>query len=223
MITLLGVGHVFNLGPRIREEVLRRQPALVCLELDEARLKALQTRSIRVGAPTLYNLLALFQKRIADQYEADVGQEMLEAYNASREAGIPVALIDVDSMVTWRRLWSAMGPLELLKLLASGLASLFVGKERIEMELDRYREDQAGFMEVFGREYPSVKRVLVDERNEHMARRLKELHQKYGDIVAVVGDGHVAGLRRLLEGEEVEVVRLWDLRSESQRDASPEE
>ncbi|MFQ5838000.1 MAG: TraB/GumN family protein [Thermoplasmata archaeon] len=212
MITLLGVGHVFNLGPRIREEILKRRPALVCIELDPARLRALRDGRTRARAPTLYNLLALFQKRIAEQYGADVGEEMLAAYDAALEEHVPIALIDVDSLVTWKRLWSSMRPMEILKLVVSGIGSLFVGRSRIEAELNRYREDYAGFIRDLERDYPSVKRVLVDERNEYMASRLKELHRRSGNIVCVVGDGHIEGLGRLLETEDLEVVRLWDLR-----------
>ncbi len=215
MITLFGVGHVFNLGPRIKEEVVRRKPAAVCLELDEARLKALQDTGQRREGPMLYNLLALFQRKIAERYEAHVGEEMLAAYDAARELEIPVYLIDLDSMVTWRNLWSSVGLQEGLKLLISTLGALFIRKERIEVELDRYQRDYAGFMEAFGKDFPSVKRVVVDERNEHMASLLREIHKEFGEVVAVVGDGHIAGLRSILNDEPIEVVRLWTLRDDS--------
>ncbi len=216
MITLLGVGHVFDLGPRIREEIENRRPSLVCLELDEIRLRALQTRQRARGGPALYDLLARFQRRIAAAYGSEVGDEMLVAYQTAQELEIPVALIDVDALVTWSRLRSKMAPSEVLKLILSSLAALFVRRERVEKEMDRYRQDSVGFIEAVGKEYPSVKRVVVDERNEYMAGRLRELHEEYGDIVAVVGDGHVEGLRRLLEGVPLEVTRLWELRETNQ-------
>lgn len=213
MITLLGVGHVFRLGPRIQEEIVRREPDLIALELDADRLRALED-PVRVSrVPGVYNLLATFQRRIAGEFGADVGGEMLAARDAGKHLGIPVALIDVDSRMTWRDLWASLGPAELLKLLFSAFSSLFIGRERIEMELSRYREDYTGFMEALGRDYPAVKEVLVDRRNAHMASELRRLHEAYGRIVAIVGDGHVQGLSRLLDGEGVEVVRLWELRS----------
>ncbi len=126
---------------------------------------------------------------------------------------VPISLIDVDSTITWERLKSSITPWEVLKLIASGLSAIFVRRDRIEKELDRYREDYAGFMSSFEKGYPSVKRVLVDERNRHMASRITELHRKSGDLIAIVGDGHVEGLKSLIKDEPVEVVRLWDLRS----------
>ncbi|MDX1534717.1 MAG: TraB/GumN family protein [Thermoplasmata archaeon] len=214
MITLLGVSHVFRLGPRIREEVERRRPDVIALELDPARLRALEDPSAVRRTPGVYSILAGFQRRIAEEYGADVGEEMLAARNAGQRLGIPVALIDIDSRVTWQRLWLTLGPLEVLKLLFSAFGSLFVGREQIESELQRYQADYDGFMEALGRDYPAVKKVLVDGRNEHMAKELGRLAEAYAHVLAVVGDGHVQGLSALLGGAEVEVVRLWELRQE---------
>ncbi len=216
MITLLGVGHVFNLGSRVREELEKRRPSLVCLELDEVRLRSLLTSQRPSGGSVLYRTLAHFQRQIAAKYGSDVGEEMLVAYRTAKEMGIPVVLIDVDFMLTWERLRSSMRPSEIVRLLVSSLGALFIRKERIERELDRYQQDSVGLIEAIGKDFPSVKRVVVDERNTHMAHRLRELHEEYGDILAVVGDGHVAGLRSLLEGIPLDVIRLWELRSTSE-------
>ncbi|MFQ5919761.1 MAG: TraB/GumN family protein [Thermoplasmata archaeon] len=212
MITLLGVSHVFRLGPRIQEEIQTRRPDVIALELDPGRLLALQEPHRVRRVPGVYSMLAGFQRRIARDYGAGVGEEMLAAHDTGRRLGIPVALIDIDSRETWRSLWLSLGPLELLKLVFSAFGSLFVGREQIEHELQRYQADYAGFMDALGRDYPAVKAVLVDERNAHMAKELRHLEDAYARVVAVVGDGHIQGLSRLLEGREVEVVRLWELR-----------
>lgn len=213
MITLLGVSHVHPLGPRIAEEIARRRPDLICLELDPVRLRALEDPSRRSRSPGVYTLLAAFQRRVAEEYGTAVGGEMLTARDTGRRLGIPVALIDVDSRRTWRDLWTSLRPRELLRLLFSAFVSLFLGREHIERELARYQEDYTGFLEALGRDFPAVKEVLVDRRNEHMARELKRLRARYDRILCLAGDGHVGGLAELLEGEEVEVLRLWDLRT----------
>ncbi len=213
MITLLGVSHVHRLGPRIQEEMETRRPDVIALELDPGRLRALQEpHHVRRRTPGLYGILAAFQRRIAEEYGADVGEEMLAARDTGRRLGIPVALIDIDSRETWRSLWRSLRPLELLKLLFSAFGSLFVRREQIEVELQRYQEDYTGFMEALGRDYPAVKEVLVDRRDAHMAKELQRLEEAYEHVVAVVGDGHIQGLSSLLEGGELEVVRLRELR-----------
>ncbi len=220
MITLLGVGHVFRLGPRIQEEMETRRPDVIALELDPGRLRALQEPHRVRRTPSLYGILAGFQRRIAEEYGADVGEEMLAARDAGRRLGIPVALIDIDSRETWRSLRRSLRPLEVLKLLFSAFGSLFVGRQQIEYELERYQEDTAGFMDALGRDYPAIKEVLVDRRNAHMAKELRHLEEAYEHVVAVVGDGHIQGISSLLEGGEVEVVRLWELRPQRAESAA---
>ena len=46
-----------------------------------------------------------------------------------------------------------------------------------------------------------------------MARSLRQLAEARGDVVAVVGEGHVNGLLSHLEGAPVQVVHLEQLRS----------
>src|SRR5213596_2550646 len=47
MITLLGVGHVFDIGAAIRAEVFARRPKVVALELDPVRYQAIMSRGPR--------------------------------------------------------------------------------------------------------------------------------------------------------------------------------
>ena len=211
MITLLGVGHVFDLGASIRRAIHARDPKVVALELDPARFAYLMNRSPRARRPTLVGLLAQFQARIAEQYGVQVGDEMVAAARAAQEIGRPVALIDQDSRVTLTRAWQAMSFAERVRLVVAAAGGLFVRRNRVEAELDRFYQDERGYIEQFAKELPTVKRILIDERNAQMAQALRSLHAAQGNVVAVVGDGHVDGLVRLLDGVPLEVVRLREL------------
>ena len=211
MITLLGVGHVFDLGSSIREAIRRRAPKVVALELDPPRFAFLMNRTPRTRRPSILGLLAEFQTRIAEQYGVQVGDEMVAAARAAQEIGCPVALIDQDSRVTLNRAWQAMSFSERVRLLVAAVSGLFVRRQRVEAELDRFYQDERGYIEQFARELPTVKRILIDERNARMAQALRSLHANQGDVVAVVGDGHVDGLVGLLDGVPLEVVRLREL------------
>lgn len=213
MITLLGVGHVFDLERSIRAQILARRPKVVALELDPVRYAYLLNRSPRGRRPSLFGLLARFQSRIAEEYGVQVGDEMVAAAAVAREVGGEVALIDRDSRVTLARAWQGMSFRERVRLLAFVLGSLFIRKKRVETELNRFYQDERGYIEQFATQLPTVKRVLIDERDALMAEALRQLHVAKGDVVAVVGDGHVEGLRQLLADEAVEAVRLQDLRS----------
>lgn len=218
MITLVGVGHVFDIGRAVRDAILERRPRVVALELDPVRYQALMSRSPRSRGASILDLLARFQMRIASKYGVEVGDEMVAAARAAQEAGSELALIDDDSRVILLRVWRGMAIREKWRLLSSTFIGFFAGKERVEAELQRFYQDEHAFLGEFARELPTAKRILVDERDARMATRLKQLHEAKGDVVAVVGQGHVDGLMRNLAGFPVQVVHLRELR---QRAESP--
>ncbi|MGQ0536024.1 MAG: TraB/GumN family protein [Methanobacteriota archaeon] len=213
VITLLGIGHVFDLRGRLQEEILRREPTLVCLELDRPRFEALRDRRARGRTPLLYRTLGKMQERLAEGFGVKAGDEMLAAAEAARFGRAGLALIDMDAGFAFRRLWREMGLRERLRFVGSILFSGLASTSSVEAELSKVREDPDRYIEALGREFPTVKRVLIDERNAFMARHLQEVAARHPRIVAVVGDGHVAGLAEILRasGAEVEAVRLREL------------
>jgi pheromone shutdown protein TraB len=213
MITLLGVGHVFDIGKAIRAEILARRPKVVALELDPVRYHALLAHTPRARGLSPLALLAQFQVRIARQYGVEVGDEMIAAAHAAQEVGAEVALIDLDSRATLRQVWREMSVRERVRLLGSALGGLFTRKERVEAELQRFYRDEPGFLREFGRELPTAKRILIDDRDASMARRLRDLASSKGDVVAVVGEGHLDGLVRQLGGVPVQLIHLNELRT----------
>jgi pheromone shutdown protein TraB len=215
MLTLVGVGHVFDLKAPIRELIASRRPAVVGLELDSARFAALRQHERRGGAPLMYRLLAFFQARIADEYGGQAGDEMLAAAEAAQDVGARIAFIDMDAAQIFRAMWGGMPVKERVKLAVATVMSLFLSKRRVEAELTKYEDNQGAYLAEFGNEFPHVKRVLIDERDVHMARSLRSLHAQAAPVVAIVGDGHVEGIRRQLADLPLEVVRLKDLRSGS--------
>ncbi len=211
MLTLLGVGHVFDLAPSIRDAIQRRAPKVVALELDPARFTFLMNRPPQPVRLSVFAMLAQFQARIAEQYGVQVGDEMVAAAKAAREMGCEVALIDQDSRETLTRAWQSMSFAERVRLVVFAVSGLFVRRKRVEAELDRFYQDERGYIEQFAKELPTVKRVLIDERDAHMAEALRQLHAVKGEVVAVVGDGHVDGLGKLLRDMPLDIVRLREL------------
>ena len=213
MITLLGVGHVFDLGRAIRSEILARRPRVVALELDPIRYHALMSRSPRAHGFSPLALIAQFQVRLARQYGVEVGDEMVSAARAAQEIGSEIALIDQDSRAILGRLWHDMSFAERVRLVASSIGGFFTRKERVEAELQRFYQNEPGFLKEFARELPTAKRILIDERDTAMARSIRQLADTKGDVVAVVGEGHVEGLLQQLAGAMIQVVHLQELRS----------
>jgi len=215
MITIIGAGHVFALSENIRQLILQRRPEVVCLELDPARYKALIEKKSSGSVPIQYRLLAYVQKRMATKFGSEVGHEMLAAMNAAGEVGAKVALIDMDATRVFALLWRRMSIKERVHLLGGALVGLFLTKETVEKEMDKYEGQEDRYMEALGEGFPTVKEVLIDDRNKHMANQITSIAAEHPNIVAVVGDGHVSGLVEALKPLEVETVRLRDLRKEA--------
>jgi pheromone shutdown protein TraB len=223
LIVLIGTGHVFDIGGRVREEIRKRAPNAVAIELDPPRYHALRNKDAQRGkAPLVYRLLAGFQNRLANEYGVEAGAEMLAAADEAKALGIPLALIDVDAQATFQRLLREMSFGEKARLLGSAVGSLFVPGKSIESQVDEMQEDYSVYFAEMGKRFPTLKRVLLDERNEHMARGLAEMAKTQPVVVAVMGDGHVDGVRDILAAQQldVQVVRLKELRA-SVAEASP--
>jgi pheromone shutdown protein TraB len=101
---------------------------------------------------------------------------------------------------------------EKARFAVSNLGGLFVSKKQVDAGLQKFEQNQGAFFDELAREFPAVKHVLIDERNEHMAKALRSLEAEHGSVVAVVGEGHIEGLRSLLADRSPELVRLRDLR-----------
>ena len=214
MIVLVGVGHVFDIKDQVRALVLSRGPDAVLVELDAMRYRALRAGPEATGGPKgplTYRLLAFFQRRMAGEMGGGrAGEEMLAAIDAASEVGAEVALIDQDANETFRRLMSEMPLKERVGLFLNSFTGLFASRSRVERELERYAEDEESMIGPMWDAFPTLVRILIDERNQHMAARIAHEADRHERVMAFVGDGHIRGIVSLLD-RQVEVVRLMDL------------
>lgn len=217
MITLIGVGHVFDIDKNLENAIIERNPQVICVELDPARYQALMSREGRdEEVPFVYNILSRLQERIAKKYGTQVGNEMITAIETAKVLNAKLAFIDMDAQRIVANFWRSMEFKERVKFFLALASSVFVRKKRIEKELKRYEENDEFYLEGFEREFPTAKRVLIDDRNLHMAKAITKINEDYENIVAVIGDGHVDGIRKLLEVPDVEIIRLSQLREKEE-------
>jgi pheromone shutdown protein TraB len=217
MITLIGVGHVFDISRSLENAIIMRSPEVVCVELDPARYQALMSKEGRDGdAPFVYRILSKLQERIAKKYGTEVGTEMITAIETAKVLNAKLAFIDMDASRIISNFWQSMEFKERMKFLLALASGIFVRKKRIEKELKRYEENDEFYLEGFEKEFPTAKRVLIDDRNQHMAKAIQKINQDYENIVVVIGDGHVEGIRQLLGTSDVEIIRLSQLREKEE-------
>jgi pheromone shutdown-related protein TraB len=214
---LVGTAHVSReSADLVREVIEKERPDCVCIELDAQRFDALAHRQRwecldlrqvirqRQLAPLLANLvLASYQRKLGGALGVIPGSELLEAARAAEEHQIPVALCDRDVRITLRRAWGSMSLWNKSKLLAALIASVVDRPELDEDELRRIRNQDviSELMRELGKELPSVKTTLIDERDAYLAHKI--LAAEGERIVAVVGAGHVAGIREALRERRV--------------------
>ena len=213
-IYLVGTAHVSDESVKqVQEAIDSVKPDVVAVELCEQRYNALKNekrwgeteiteviKSGRIYLFLLQILLANFQRRIGVKVGVKPGAEMLKAVNLAEERGIKVALVDRNIGVTLKRALSNITFKEKAKLLYGFLNEFFAEEEVSKELIERMKNKDvlSELMDELGREAPSLKKVLVDERDEYIALRLSELEAR--KVVAVLGAGHLEGVKkRLLE------------------------
>jgi pheromone shutdown protein TraB len=221
MITLIGTGHVFDLTNQLLTVLNDKDPDCVCVELDPQRYEALMQRQAGTpqqgtpdkNLPLIYRLLAKFQENMAHQYGVQAGSEMLTAISYASTHQLPLEFIDVNAQQLFTKMWRTMPMTEKLKLFLSGFTGLFVSRKQVDQELKKYENDFDAYITEIGTRFPTIKRVLIDDRNTAMANNLIALNDKYLRIVACVGDGHIPGLTSILTQHNLyfETIRLPDL------------
>jgi len=223
MITLIGTGHVFNLSAAILNIFEEKEPEIIGVELDPQRYQAILLRNTdpatyhtaKKDLPLIYKMLAQFQENMAEQYGVNAGDEMVTAIQYAQSHQLPVAFIDTNAQQLFTNMWNTMPFFEKMKLLLSGLTGFFVSKKRVEQELKNYQQNFDLYIQEIGKKFPTIKRTLIDERNEHMMLKLVALHEKHQKIIACVGDGHVPGISALLQEKQIpfETIRLVELQN----------
>jgi pheromone shutdown-related protein TraB len=227
-IIILGTAHISKDSVQdVRDTIAEENPDRVCVEIDESRYKSLtQTDAwknlniaqvLRQGKGFLLisNLvLASFQKRMGLDLGIKPGAEMIEAIKVAEEHNLPFSLCDREIQTTLKRAWAKSGFFSKMKMLAVMLASIFSSQKLSEAEIEKLKKKNVleSALEEISEFLPSVKEVLIDERDVYLATRV--FQAEGNKVVAVVGAGHVPGmtvrLKDLAEGKASEDISELD-------------
>ena len=209
-VILVGTAHVSNESAELVARVISDEhPDTVCVELCESRYQSMtqgntwkDTDLIKVikekkAFLLLSNLLlASFQKKIGSKLGIKPGQEMLEAIKAADATGATIHLADRDVRTTLSRAWRLMGLWTKMKLLAQLVTSFgevdSITKEDIETM--KQQDMLETLLKEIGDLLPELRTVLIDERDQYLTEKIRTAPGKR--IVAVVGAGHVPGIKK---------------------------
>jgi pheromone shutdown-related protein TraB len=211
-IRIVGTAHVSQKSvEEVRAAIAEFQPTIVAVELDEPRYRALKEQEvmpevsevIRSGNFTqmlIQWILAYLQRRIGMDVGVEPGADMKAAIEEAEREHLPVALVDRDIRITLSRFWKGMGIREKLRLLYALSVSLVSGGEE-EIDVDALtKQDMVTLaIEEFRKFSPRGAEALIDERDAYIASRLVHLGATHERVLAVIGAGHVGGVRTYLE------------------------
>jgi len=207
---LIGTAHVSReSAQQVGQLIMAEKPDTVCIELCQSRYQSmrqkerwLETDIIKVikekkSFLLLSNLLlASFQKRIAKKFDINPGAEMIKAIETAEAVGAEIHLADRDIRTTLARTWRAMGLWSKIKLMFQMILSLGEVEEIKEEDIEKMKQQDVleTLLAEVGKSLPILKSILIDERDQYLADKIKNAPGR--KIVAVVGAGHVQGIKK---------------------------
>ena len=209
-IILVGTAHVSRESADLVERVIKEEkPDTVAVELCQSRYQAMteankwqETDLIKVirekkAFLLLSNLmLASFQKKIGKKLGIKPGEEMLRAVNVAKEIEADIHLADRDVRTTLSRTWRLMGFWTKFKLMFQLITSMGDVDEIEKEDIEKLKQQDVleTLLSELGKTLPELQRVLIDERDQYLAHKIRTAPGN--KIVAVVGAGHVPGIKK---------------------------
>ncbi|MCR4335193.1 MAG: TraB/GumN family protein [archaeon] len=226
-IILLGTAHISQDSVNeVKEAIEKEKPDVVGVELDLQRFRQLKQgnkwqntdigKIIGSGQTYLFLLTLLLsniQRSLGQKIGIKPGMEMIEAIKSAEEHKLPIVLLDRDVNITLKRAMQKMSFREKIKLLFS-IVSGFFEEEKVKITSEsieklKQKDVMTQLMQQLSKEMPSIKEVLVDERDAFIANSITKSPGK--KILAVVGAGHLAGIKKLL-GKPVNIAEISQIK-----------
>jgi pheromone shutdown-related protein TraB len=215
-VKLIGTSHIAKGSiDLIAKTFSEYSPDIVCVELDRGRLHALLTdekpdRSLR-GIRTyglqgyLFALIGGFiQGKLGNVVGVKPGSDMLAAVNLARREHKQLELIDQDIAVTLKRFSKSFTWREKFRIVADIVKAPF--SKRMKIDLNNVPEHELVsklILQVKDR-YPSIYKVLIEERNYVMAKNIYNIMSKNPEknILVIIGAGHEREMLKLIKQED---------------------
>lgn len=215
MITMIGTAHVFRIAEQVSFIIKHTWPDAVLIEMDERRYAEMSdsagNRKERTDSKDLYHQAAKVQIRLSEKNGAVSGEDMIAAVSAGRVIGAEIICIDKDAEQTMRELKEEMPFFEGIRYRFASRRHRRPGRSKRSAAGEDPSAAEERYYRDMRRRFPAMTRKLIDERDAHMAERIKEASEKYKNIAVVVGDGHIRGICGILGDAGIDVIRLADM------------
>ncbi|MFW9967669.1 MAG: TraB/GumN family protein [Candidatus Thorarchaeota archaeon] len=196
---------------RAKKAVKEVQPDVVAVELDHQRYqqlinpdKTMENRepvSTGDAAQDLIQHMAILEKSLGELTGSNVGEEMLAAIQEGRKIGAKIALVDRPIQLTMQAITRV--PLDeiyrLMGVVPDAQRDIQDGDARDILGLLKEEGAVENLMKDFNSEYPGLADALIHQRDLYVANALRSIMKDVpGKILAVLGAGHIEGVRKTL-------------------------
>lgn len=221
-IILVGTAHISKESvDEVKQAIEKYNPDIVAVELCKRRYEVITEKDKWENTPVTQLLksnnaylvlaqtfLSSIQRRLGKEYGVEPGSEMIAACQEAKKHNLEIALVDRDISVTLKRAWRKMGLREKFRLFWEFMKAM-VGYEEEDLEnldlKELMKEDViSALMKEFSDIAPSASNVLIHERDKYIAKKIYD-ESKKGKVVAVVGAGHVNGIKNLLDKKDLDI------------------
>lgn len=215
-VKLIGTSHIAKESiNKITHEFSDFNPDIVCIELDSKRLHGLlseQKADRSLSGIRRYGLQGyLFaviggyiQEKLGNVVGVKPGSDMLTAAKLSKQENKQLFLVDQDIEITLRKFSKRFTWKEKFRILWDILRSPF--SKRMKFDISKVPEEEmiSKLMDEMKKRYPSIYSVLVEERNQVMAKNIYRIMSKNVDkkILVIIGAGHERELLQLIKQED---------------------
>jgi pheromone shutdown-related protein TraB len=230
-ITILGTAHVSQASADAVDSLLSNEDFdAAAIELCPGRYNALidpdslsrmdlfsVIKNGKAAMVTASLALGAFQQKMADELGIEPGAEMKKAAEIAQLKHIPVLLIDRDVGTTLKRVYRNVPWWKRMELFSGLLASVMFSEKVNKEDIEKLKEGDmldATFSQ-FAESSKEIYDPLVNERDQYMARRLFDEANsgEHKNILAVIGAGHLKGIKNYLEQQLENTKTLEELDS----------
>uniref|UniRef100_A0A7N0SXA5 TraB domain-containing protein n=1 Tax=Kalanchoe fedtschenkoi TaxID=63787 RepID=A0A7N0SXA5_KALFE len=233
VVHVVGTAHVSQESCREVQEVIScLKPEVVFIELCSGRVAILTHQNMKV--PTLREMVDSLKKKqnpfgiiygwflakVANQLEVFPGAEFRVAFEEAMKYGGKVVLGDRPIQITLRRTWAKMPVWHKMKLLTSlFFQSLFLpsASDLNKMLKEMNDSDMLTLVvQEMSKQFPTLMETLVHERDQYMSSTLLRVAKESGSVVAVVGKGHLRGIKEHWQ-QPIDLAKLMEMPSHKPR------
>ncbi|MCK5282325.1 MAG: TraB/GumN family protein [Nanoarchaeota archaeon] len=217
---IVGTSHISKQSiNEIKKAFDDLNPEILAIELDKGRAYALMSEKQsklslyhikRIGLKGfLFALIGSWvSKKLGKLVGVQPGSEMKTAMLLAKKNKTKIALIDQDIELTLKKFSKHLSWKEKWNLMVDILKGIFLRKKDPLLNFDLSKVPEKKLIKLMmakvKERYPNIHKVLIEERNYYMARKIKRLmsDNPQKKILAIVGAGHEEDILKILKENE---------------------